>query len=320
MRYRRRRYRARKRLPPGAIVGIVAAVVLIAALVTGNILNSCLDDDAYRRLTEGDTSEETTDAPAPDRLAPSVHAYAFRLGSSTRTLGSEPPAALALPLNSADGMLYRSPVVSYLDLEVADGAASDAAKSMEALAEVVPYLIGVWQVSLPQKTDDAVLYAAAATDAAVLREFLSMGGTEILLRGLPLGEDTLDAAYTYLTALADALGDAVTLSVAVPLATAEAASGQDVLYLLGKKLPFLTLDLSAEDDIGTLPAETEEGETTAAPGTGGESETDPAPESPLLRAAFYLSGYRMRLLLSASQTELIRSAEASISDFLICGD
>ena len=314
MRYRRRRYRAKKRLPPGAIVGIVAAVVLVAALVAGNILNSCLDDDAYRRLTEGETTGETTEAPAPDRAAPSVHAYAFRLGNAIRTLGSEPPAALTLPINSTDGMLYRSPVVSYLGLPVADGAASDAKKSMKALTEAVPYLIGVWQVSLPETTDSEVLYAAAATDAAVLREFLSMGGTEILLRGLPLRESTLDAACTYLTALSDALGSQAALSVAVPLSVAERDSGQDVLYLLGKQVPFLTLDLSAEEDFST-PAE-ESGET-AAETTGSDRDTTAA-ESPLRRAAFYLSGYRMRLMLSKAQTGLIRSAEASISDFLIC--
>ena len=110
MRRIRRRYRLRARgsLPPGAIVGIVAAIVLVAAIITGNVLNSCLDDDTYRRLTEGETdTTEETDAP-PRRTSPAVRAYAFRLGSALSSLGSDPPSALALPLNTADGeMLYR---------------------------------------------------------------------------------------------------------------------------------------------------------------------------------------------------------------------
>ena len=87
-----------------------------------------------------------------------------------------------------------------------------------------------------------------------------------------------------------------------------------MLYLLGKQVPFLTLDLSAEEDFST-PAE-ESGETAA--GTTGSDRDTTAAESPLRRAAFYLAGYRMRLMLSKAQTGLIRTAEASISDFLIC--
>ena len=77
-RYNRRAGR-RGKMPMGAIVGIVAAVALIAAIVAGNILNSCLDDDTYRKLTEGETkTAETTEAPQV-RRAPLVQAEAFRL-------------------------------------------------------------------------------------------------------------------------------------------------------------------------------------------------------------------------------------------------
>ena len=101
-RYNRRAWR-RGKMPMGAIVGIVAAVALVAAIVAGNILNSCLDDDAYRKLTEGETkTAETTEAPQV-RRAPLVQAEAFRLGTSLRTLGDEPPQAVAIPLNDEDG-------------------------------------------------------------------------------------------------------------------------------------------------------------------------------------------------------------------------
>ena len=83
-RYNRRAGR-RGKLPAGAIVGIVAAVVLVAAIVTGNILNSCLDDDTYRKLTEGETETTPTTVAPQIRRAPQVQAEAFRLGTRSET-------------------------------------------------------------------------------------------------------------------------------------------------------------------------------------------------------------------------------------------
>lgn len=311
-RYNRRAGR-RGKLPVGAIVGIVAAVVLIAAIVAGNILNSCLDDDTYRRLTEGETGTVgTTEAPQV-RRSPQVHAEAFRLGTSLRTLGDDPPQAVAIPMNDADGKpLYTSSVISYLGLETAENASTNVKSRMENLAEEVPNLIGVWCVTLPKNADDAVVYAAAASDAAVFREFLSMGGTELLLTDLRFDEDGLDATYSYLTALRQLLGQDAVFSVSVPLTIAESDIGADILYFLSRQVPFLTLDLRAEDDIG-LAAETD----TLDSGAVTEVSSDPAAESPLLRAQFYLSAYRMRLLLSTAQVELLRSARASVADFLV---
>lgn len=318
MRRFRRRYRGRRQqraLPLWAIVAIVAGAVLIAAVVTGNILNSCLDDDAYRRLTEGETGTKEPDKTPAARAVPAVRAYPFRLGASLRTLGSEPPEALILPLNDADGrMCYRSPVTSYLGLETVTDAASDAEKSMTSLAERVPYLIGVWQVRLPGDASDAVIGAAAATDAAILREFLSFGGTELLLEGLPLDEKHFATTYAYLSALRDALGEGAVLSAAVPLSVAEGEFGHDVLYTLMQKLSLLTLDLTAEADIGLPEAETD---PSADPSETDASTAEPSPDSPLLRARFFLSAYQMRLLLSASQPSLLRSAEASLADYAV---
>lgn len=294
---------------PLVLIAVLVAVVLIATVVAGNILNSCLDDETYKKLTEGDGTgkAEGTTAPTAQRTAPQLHAYPFTLGASLRTLGNDPPEALAIPINGDSDVLYHSPVVDYLALPVADGAAASAEKSMTALLERVPYLIGVWQPSLPSGATEAVLRAAAVRDAAVLREFLSMGGSELLLTGLSLSGDALEATLTYLFALQEALGGNVSLSASVPLAVATGEDGWDVLYALGKCVSFLTLDLRGEADIGTQESGTGEAGTTE----GAQA------ESPLLRAQFYLSGYQMRLLLAESQKALIRSAEATVADFLI---
>ena len=314
-RYNRRAGR-RGKMPMGAIVGIVAAVALIAAIVAGNILNSCLDDDAYRKLTEGETkTEETTEAPQV-RRAPLVQAEAFRLGTSLRTLGDEPPQAVSIPLNDEDGKpLYTSPVISYLGLETVENALTGVKSRMESLAEEVPHLIGIWCVTLPKNADDAVIYAAAATDAAVLREFLSMGGAELLLTDLRFDDDSFDASRAYLTALRRALGQDVIFSVAVPLSVASGDTGWDILYALGQQVPFLTLDLRAEADISPEPEVGESG--TSGTGETSSSSSKPNAESPLVQAQFYLSAYRMRLLLSASQTALLRSARSSVSDYAV---
>lgn len=319
MRYRKRRYRApaRHRLPIGAIVGIVAAAALLAAIVAGNVLNSCLDDETYRRLTEGETTEEATESAAPSRTAPRVTAYPFRLGSSLRALGDDPPSALALPINNSEGeLLYRSPVVEYLGRAVAEDAAQNAERSMSSLLDTVPYLVGIWQVRLPRDSaNESVLQAAAETDAAVLREFLSMGGSELLLVGLDW-EDGFEVSYAYLTALAERLGEQAVLSVAVPLQTATSEIGRDVLYALDRLLPFLTLDLTGEKDVG-LPTD----ETDTANGSGGSDKSDktdePTEQSPLREADYYLTAYGMRLLLAESQTNLLRSAAETTPDLAV---
>lgn len=315
MRYRKRRYRApaRRRLPIGAIVGIVAAAALLTAIVAGNILNSCLDDETYRRLTEGETTEEATESATPSRTAPRVTAQPFRLGNSLRALGDDPPSALALPINHSSGeLLYRSPVVEYLGRAVAEDAAQNAERSMSSLLDTVPYLIGIWQVRLPNSsTNESVLQAAAETDAAILREFLSMGGSELLLVGLDW-EDGFETSYAYLTALAERLDERTVLSVAVPLQTATSELGRDVLFALDRLLPFLTLDLTDEADVG-LPtdngAETDKSET--------DQTDEPTEQSPLRTAAYYLNAYGMRLLLAESQTNLLRSAAETAPDLAV---
>ena len=295
-RYNRRAWR-RGKMPMGAIVGIVAAVALVAAIVAGNILNSCLDDDAYRKLTEGETkTAETTEAPQV-RRAPLVQAEAFRLGTSLRTLGDEPPQAVAIPLNDEDGKpLYTSPVISYLGLETVQNALTGVKSRMENLAEEVPHLIGVWSVTLPKNADDAVIYAAA----------------ELLLTDLRFDGDSFDASRAYLTALRRALGQDAIFSVAVPLSVATGDTGWDILYALRQQVPFLTLDLRAEADISPEP-ETD----TSATGETASSSSKPNTESPLVQAQFYLSAYRMRLLLSSSQTALLRSARSSVADYVV---
>lgn len=315
MRYRKRRYRApaRHRLPIGAIVGIVAAAALLAAIVVGNILNSCLDDETYRRLTEGETTEEVTETPEPPRTAPRVTAYPFRLGSSLRTLGDDPPSALALPINNSEGeLLYRSPVVEHLGRAVAENAAQNAERSMSSLLDTVPYLIGIWQVSLPSGANENVLQAAAATDAAILREFLSMGGSELLLIGLDW-EDGFETSYAYLTALADSLDERTVLSVAVPLQVAKSEVGRDVLYALDRLLPLLTLDLTGEADVGLPTDETDTADESGETDKSGE----PTEQSPLREADYYLTAYGMRLLLAESQTNLLRSAAETAPDLAV---
>ena len=74
----------------------------------------------------------------------------------------------------------------------------------------------------------------------------------------------------------------------------------------------MAADLRAEADISPEP-ETD----TSATGETASSSSKPNTESPLVQAQFYLSAYRMRLLLSASQTALLRSARSSVSDYAV---
>ncbi len=298
--YHGRNYR--HKLPPLAIVAIVAGIVLVLAIVVGNILNHVLDDETYKKLTTGSEKEQESDTP--NRTSPQVRAYSFRLGNSTRSLGSDPPNALSVPLSTADGKLYyKSQVAEYLGFDTVESPNTTPQKSMENLTGVVSYLVGTWHPNLPDGEDDAVYTALAKRDSAVLEEFLSYGGREILLVGMDFGDKNFESTYLYLTKLQLLLGDSVTLSVSVTLATAEGDGGWDILYALGQKLPFLTLDLTNEDDIG-IDTET-------------ETASDSAEQSPMVRANYYLSSYGMRLLLSSEQKNLLSTAEETVSDFLV---
>ena len=291
---RRLHHRTRiRKLHPLAIVGICLGGAVLLALLIGNLLNLWLDDEKMGELTGAPLeSEQPSAGELPPRSTQTVRAYPFTLGDSVEQLipeDGQPPEAVSVSINTPDGtMLYRSPVAEYLCSKSDSDA--DLKSDMQELTFAVPYVCGVFY---PQKfnTDDTdLLYAAAASDAALLREFVHAGGSEILIVGAAFDEESLPYLADYLKQLKALLG-ATPVGLAVP---PEAAAGEDGWQLLPSIRPladFLAMDLQ------DLP--------------------DSEMESGLQTANYYADQYEMRLIVSSDQSRWISAVEEVFSDYQI---
>ncbi len=287
------RSRSGGRLHPLAIVGICLAAAILIAIIVGNLLKLWLNDEKMAALkgTETIPPVNTEASPSPERTAPSVHAYPFTLGNKTDSLTKDGniPTALSLSLNTESGkLLYSSPVSDYQGIE--GNSKVKLSESMNALRQIVPYLSGVFYPQAPLIADENVRYAATSAEIALLREFIREGGSEILLMGLSFDAENLAATVDYIREVRRALAD-TTLGFSVPLSVSMSADGWELLPSLSELASFMAVDLSAEQ-----PDET---------------------GSAVANGCYYVTQYRMRMLLTASQVEFIRMAESLVSDFQI---
>ncbi len=286
------RNRTRK-LHPLAIVGICLGSAVLLALLIGNLLNLWLDDDTMDGLTgEPLESEQPSAGDLPERSTQTVRAYPFTLGDPIEGLipeNGQPPEAVSVSINTPDGiMCYRSPVSEYQYSEFDSDA--DLKAHMQDLTFTVPYVCGVFY---PQtiNTDDAdLLYAAAVSDAALLREFVHAGGSEILLAGAAFDEESLPYLADYLKQLKALLGS-TPVGLAVPLEVATDENGWQLLPSIRPLADFLAIDL--------------------------QDVPDSEMESGLQTANYYVDQYEMRLIVSADQSRWISAVEEVFSDYQI---
>jgi len=279
-------------LHPLATVGICLAVAVALTLIVGNLLRLWLDEETYRKLTEGD-EEPSSPPPLEKTDVPNVNAYPFSLDEEVdRVIGSQ---AVSVPLNTPDGnLLYTSNVSAYLGIS---GGSTPLFDKMRELSAFVPYVSGVFYPQAFSQSLDDVFFVAAAEESALLREFLHTGGDEILLCGLPLTADSLDRVVEYLTMLGRAMpNDAI--GVAVPRSVAADAENWEILATLVDVCDFVVLDLTAEE-----VADEEE----VSPG-----EPSPAALTLLSDCSYLISLYRTRLLVSSAQSALLSTLEVQM--------
>jgi len=288
----RLRHRARnQKLSPLAIVGICLGGAILLAIIIGNILNAALDDEKLSALKT--PTAETPEAPdIPDRRVQTVRAYPFAPGDDPGriTVGEGMvPDAVSVSINTPDGMMtYESPVASFQGRESLSTVT--LGDFMMDLTAEIPYVCGVYYPTALDSRDDDMIYAAAASDAALLREFVRAGGSEVLIVGAPFTPEDLPYVGDYVKQLKTFLGD-TPLSLAVPYGYAVSEDSWQVLPALSALSDLLTLDLSH------------------VPGD--------QMEQALLTAPYYLTQYRMRLALSADQSRWVSAVEAAFSDYQI---
>ncbi len=290
-RFRRHRQRiGKKSLHPAAVVGICLCAAVVLTLTVGNLLNLWLDDETYRKFTNGDdlpTWEEDDDYTAKVRK---INAYPHILGEEIEPVIGAP--AVSVALNEQSGaLLYSSEVAAYLGIpQNTEVVMRDTVAELSAF---VPYISGIYYPQALQQTTSALLYTAATGEASLMREFLYAGGSEILLRGLPLSVERLPDLKLYLDAVKSA-APTDPVGVSVPLDVAKSDDGWEIISTLLQHCDFCALDVSS---------------VTISDPEAQEGDISPAALALLSDCSYLLNQYDMRLLLSPLQAPLLSTVE-----------
>ena len=170
------RHQTGKKLPPWAILLICAGAAILVTVLIGNLLRLWLDDETYHSLTD-QKPPATTEEPYVSNV-PRLNAYPFSVGSDLTEAASKRQLSLSIN-NPAGEICYRSPVADFQGR--ARQGAESLTEAMGALNAYGTYVSGVYYPQGFEHADPNLRYAAAVEDSAILREYLQMGGREILL-------------------------------------------------------------------------------------------------------------------------------------------
>ncbi|MBQ9806998.1 MAG: hypothetical protein IJW49_10920 [Clostridia bacterium] len=287
-RFRRHRMRSTKKIPPIAIVGIVLVGTFLITIIIGNLLRAWLDDETYQNLINGDDTPAVEDEFTPTRVR-NVYAYPFTLGGNLSEMVGQTSASVCL--NTPSGKLtYTSPVGTRYSLPTQSD--TPLTQSMADLCTLIPYVSGVFYPQALNETNESLRYAATNEECALLHEFITAGGGELLICGLPLTADRAEASITYLKAVKKTAGS-VPVGVAVPYEIATDQANWELLARLLETVDFCALDLTAQTIDGTevnemgVPVEAKE---------------------LFDRCSYAISAYSMRPLFEQSQEALITAA------------
>lgn len=288
--HRHRNTHYRGKISPAAIIVLCVSIALLVSLTVGNLLRVFLDEDAYKRLVEGEDKLPTVTNPIQTDL-PDIRAKAFTLGNKLKA--NEHGTALSVSLNTPDGTLtYTSPVS-----ELFAFAGNEKVSLASALNEIVPlasYVSGVYYPQAFAQDHPDLFYAVSAQERALLREFLRNGGKDVLLAGLALDASTVSSIAEYTRLLKLEVGECG-VGVAIPLTVAQADNGWEIIGTLLGNCDLCALDLR-----------------------GIEAADETAAKELLQSVAYYLLQYDMRLLLSSDQTRLIQAlTDSYVTDYQI---
>lgn len=269
-----------KRMSVPILIAILVGVAVIITVIVGNILNVRLDDETYYRLTGKKTTVSDTEENIQLPEVPTdVKAYPYELGKGTGSLAGRD--AVSVSINTPSGQIcYSSPV--------AKKSGTESTQSLERgvdriVSANISYLSGVfYPQDLSSIDDENLRYKIIADEACLLREFLSVGGSEIVsevvLVGMDVSAEGITQTLSYLQQLRMMLGNDARIGIAVPLSIASSSIGWEVIHLLQSKC-FCLLDL--------------------------RETTDDTLENDLIVADYYLTELNLRLLFTSDQTTLV---------------
>ncbi len=214
------------------VAGILAAAAVVAlALVWGNILKA--KSDKYRADKEAGIwtlpPESTEHTPA---ALPDAHLLEIRPEGNVGDIviaGSHD--GVLLPLRDASGALYYQTAVG---TEAGMAIPADAVPLSQDVARLDKRPLrsaGIYHVTCFSTTDEAVATYRRGLDLALLYEYAASGIDELLLFGLPVGDDERDAlAVAFLSELRTRLSTLPSppaVGVALPLLAFEGEADAD---------------------------------------------------------------------------------------------
>ncbi len=227
-RYSRHATKRRMILRMPTHIGRVVAVVLVVvgiitlALVWGSILKA--KSDAYRAAEEaGEWTVEENATPVLPVNVPDVRARTIDVGESVGILRDR-YSGVVLTLRDGEGKLtFSSRVAATAGIPASD--LPDLADELTRISRSELYVIGTFAVTSFSVADAALAAYQRGLEMALLRELAESGIDDILLTGLPVGNDAADAlAVAYLNELSALLADMAdrpAIGVSIPLSAFE---------------------------------------------------------------------------------------------------
>lgn len=196
----------RRRIPvwPFFVAGGGAVLVIVAALLLGSFLKA--RSDAYRQdKEEGNwTLDESIATPAPVTV-PDIRAKQISPGEGVSGIKHE---GVILPLCGGDGsLLFTSSVAERAGLLVTAEPASLPAEVSRLQNRDLNVTV-TFEITCLSESDPATAAYLRGLELALLREYAEAGMDDLLLLGIPAGEDGSDRkAVTFLQELRTLLSD-----------------------------------------------------------------------------------------------------------------
>lgn len=284
------RKQMRRRTTHRVLIVVVSAIIIVVlSLLLGSYLKAQVAalperGDIPEQLLSGQLPADTSDASEVSIMASVLSLTPLSAGTTIEqlveelTLGSREAVSLCLRSDSGE-IFYRSTVAQNLTGQAAAGV--DLAELLPALQKAGIYTSAVFGVNNFSETDTAVGELTRAYEISLCAEIGAAGVEEILLTGLPITVDTLDAVTAFLDEIHAQLPESVQLAVAVPVDLTANAAGTVLAKQLSRSVDTLALDLR-----GLTPAE---GETLAQTASAVFAD-----------ASLYFSKYNMRVLIPAT--------------------
>lgn len=294
--------RARRQTKHRVIFIVISALVIFGlSLLLGYYLRTQVATmpqrgDIPAEMLSGQLPADTSDASKISIMAPDLPLDGIpddaAVAAAVEELVLDSREAVSICLRDDAGeVYYRSSVAQNLTGQQAEGV--DLALLIPALRNANIYtsaMFGVTAFAAPGTGEGDLLYAY---ESSLIAEIGASGIDEILLTGLPVTVDTLDAVSAFLEETRRQLPDNVQLAVAVPASLTGEAAGSVLIKRLSQFADTIALDLR---DLAA-----DEGQSLADAATA--IFTD---------ASLYFSKYNMRVLLPVADRETFSALRQSM--------